>query len=77
MGANGVRVEVPAPAVAAGATIINDVSAELWPVAAATGAAWVAMHMPADPTVMQQHAHYDDVVTGVRAPPPQKTARAS
>jgi dihydropteroate synthase len=53
-------------AVAAGATMINDVSAALWPVAAETGAAWVAMHMPADPAVMQQHAHYEDVVLEVR-----------
>jgi dihydropteroate synthase len=49
-------------AVAAGASIINDVSAELWPVAAETGAGWVAMHMPADPSVMQERARYDDVV---------------
>jgi dihydropteroate synthase len=53
-------------AVAAGATIINDVSADLWPVAADTGAGWVAMHMPADPSVMQQRAHYQDVVGEVR-----------
>ena len=53
-------------AVAAGATIINDVSAQLWPVAAETGAGWVAMHMPAEPPVMQQHARYDDVVSEVR-----------
>jgi dihydropteroate synthase len=53
-------------AVAAGATIINDVSAQLWPIAAETGAAWIAMHMPADPSVMQQHARYDDVVSEVR-----------
>jgi dihydropteroate synthase len=53
-------------AVAAGASIINDVSARLWPVAAETGVAWVAMHMPADPSVMQQHARYDDVVKEVR-----------
>ncbi len=60
------KAGVARAAVAAGATIINDVSAELWPVAAETGAAWVAMHMPADPAVMQQHAHYEDVVTEVR-----------
>jgi dihydropteroate synthase len=53
-------------AVAAGAGIINDVSARLWPVAAETGAGWIAMHMPADPSVMQEHARYDDVVTEVR-----------
>jgi dihydropteroate synthase len=53
-------------AVAAGARLINDVSARLWPVAAETGAGWVAMHMPADPSVMQQHARYDDVLVEVR-----------
>jgi dihydropteroate synthase len=60
------KAGVARAAVAAGATIINDVSAELWPVAAETGAAWVAMHMPADPAVMQRHAHYQDVVMEVR-----------
>lgn len=58
--------EVARVAVAAGASMINDVSAELWPVAAETGAGWVAMHMRADPSVMQEHAHYDDVVSEVR-----------
>jgi dihydropteroate synthase len=53
-------------AVRAGATIVNDVSASLWPVAAETGVGWVAMHMPADPTEMQAHARYDDVVAEVR-----------
>ena len=53
-------------AVESGASMINDVSASLWPVAADTGTAWVAMHMPADPSVMQEHARYDDVVTEVR-----------
>src|ERR1700728_2856075 len=52
------KASVARAAVAAGATIINDVSASLWPVAAATGVGWIAMHMPADPSVMQQHAHY-------------------
>ena len=52
-------------AVQAGASLINDVSATLWPVAAETDAGWVAMHMPADPSVMQQHAHYQDVVAEV------------
>lgn len=53
-------------AVAAGASIINDVSATLWPVAAETGAGWVAMHMRAEPSTMQTHAVYDDVVAEVR-----------
>ena len=60
------KAAVARAAVAAGATIINDVSARLWPVAAETGVGWVAMHMPADPSVMQQHARYDDVVAEVR-----------
>jgi dihydropteroate synthase len=60
------KESVARAAVAAGATIINDVSATLWHVAAETGVGWVAMHMPADPTVMQQHVHYLDVVTEVR-----------
>jgi dihydropteroate synthase len=32
-------------AVAAGATLVNDISAALWEVAAETGAGWVAVHM--------------------------------
>jgi len=59
------KASVARSAVAAGATIINDVSAELWPVAAETGAGWVAMHMPADPSVMASYARYDDVVAEV------------
>ena len=51
------KASVARAAVAAGASIINDVSSELWSVAAETGAGWVAMHMPADPEVMQHHAH--------------------
>jgi dihydropteroate synthase len=60
------KADVARAAVAAGATVINDVSAELWPVAAETGAGWVAMHMPAEPSVMQRHAQYEDVVSEVR-----------
>jgi dihydropteroate synthase len=59
------KAGVARAAVAAGATIINDVSASLWPVAAETGVAWVAMHMPADPSVMQEKAVYSDVVSEV------------
>ena len=46
--------------------MINDVSASLGAVAAASGAAFVAMHMRGDPTTMQQDPHYDDVVAEVR-----------
>jgi dihydropteroate synthase len=61
------KAAVAKAAVLRGASIVNDVSASLWRVAAETGAGWVAMHMPADPAVMQQHAHYRDVVAEVRA----------
>jgi dihydropteroate synthase len=60
------KATVARAAVAAGARIINDTSAALWPVAAETGAGWIAMHTPADPSVMQQFARYDDVVAEVR-----------
>ena len=53
-------------AVGAGATLVNDVSASLWQVAADTGAGWVAMHMQGSPATMQSDPHYDDVVGEVR-----------
>ena len=53
-------------AVAAGASLINDVSASLWPVAAELGVGWVAMHMAGDPRTMQAEPRYDDVVGEVR-----------
>lgn len=53
-------------AVEAGATLINDVSASLWEVAAAAGVGWVAMHMRGTPETMQDDPHYDDVVREVR-----------
>jgi dihydropteroate synthase len=60
------KAEVAEAALAAGATIVNDVSATLHEVAAAHGAGWVAMHMRGTPATMQQHAVYDDVVAEVR-----------
>ena len=53
-------------AVAAGATLVNDPSASLWPVAAESGTGWVAMHMQGEPATMQESPHYDDVVAEVR-----------
>jgi dihydropteroate synthase len=53
-------------ALEAGATMVNDVSARLWPVAAEGRAAWVAMHMRGEPSTMGSLAHYDDVVAEVR-----------
>jgi len=58
--------EVARAAVEAGATLINDVSASLWPIAAETGVAWAAMHMQGTPADMQSEPHYDDVVAEVR-----------
>jgi dihydropteroate synthase len=59
------KAAVAEAAVAAGATMINDVSATLWPVAAMTGAAWVAMHMRGEPATMQSAPQYGDVVSEV------------
>jgi dihydropteroate synthase len=56
------KPEVARAAVAAGATLVNDVSASLWEVAADTGTAWVAMHMQGEPATMQDAPRYDDVV---------------
>ncbi len=58
--------EVARAAVAAGASIINDVSASLWPVAAETGAGWIAMHMKGLPGDMQHGPSYTNVVSEVR-----------
>ncbi len=54
-------------ALAAGATLLNDVTASLFDVAAAAGAGWVAMHLQGDPRTMQDDPRYDDVVAEVRA----------
>lgn len=59
------RSEVAHAAVAAGATIINDISAALWPTAAELGVGWIAMHMQGEPATMQDHPVYDDVVDEV------------
>ena len=60
------KAEVARAAVEAGARMVNDVSASLAGVAAAGGAAFVAMHMLGDPRTMQEQPVYDDVVTDVR-----------
>jgi dihydropteroate synthase len=52
-------------AVAAGATLVNDVSASLHEVAAETGAGWVAMHKRGTPATMTGLTRYDDVVAEV------------
>jgi dihydropteroate synthase len=61
------KAAVAEAALEAGATIVNDVSATLSPLAAAGGVGWVAMHMPADPSVMAGYAerYRGDVVSDV------------
>lgn len=70
------KPSVAAAAIEAGATLVNDVSASLWPVAASHGVGWVAMHMRGDPRTMQQDPVYDDVVSEVRAYLEERAAAA-
>jgi dihydropteroate synthase len=71
-----VKPEVAVAAVEAGATLLNDISASLWEVAAGFGAGgagagasepvgWLAMHMQGTPRTMQAAPHYADVVSEV------------
>ncbi|HEX6417611.1 MAG TPA: dihydropteroate synthase [Acidimicrobiales bacterium] len=60
------RAAVARAALAAGARMVNDVSASLAAEAASGGAAFVAMHMRGDPRTMQDDPRYEDVVTEVR-----------
>jgi dihydropteroate synthase len=65
------RAEVAAAALAAGATVVNDVSGgladpDILRVVADAGAAYVAMHWRGHADVMQQRASYADVVHEVR-----------
>jgi dihydropteroate synthase len=75
-GAVRISVDTVKPAVAiaaveAGATLLNDISASLWEVAAGAGAGvggpvgWLAMHMQGTPRTMQAAPHYADVVSEV------------
>ncbi len=66
------KAAVAAPALEAGATVVNDVSAlrfdpELADVVASSGAICVLMHMLGEPRTMQDDPRYDDVVDDVRA----------
>ncbi|HEX5365834.1 MAG TPA: dihydropteroate synthase [Acidimicrobiales bacterium] len=60
------HAEVARRALAAGARMVNDVSASLAAVAAAAGGGFVAVHMLGDPRTMQDHPRYGDVVSEVR-----------
>jgi dihydropteroate synthase len=64
------KAAVAAAALAAGARVVNDVSAgrvdpEILDVVATTGAGYVAMHMLGEPRTMQDGPRYDDVVREV------------
>jgi dihydropteroate synthase len=61
------KPEVARAACAAGASLVNDVSNSLAPVAAECGAGYVVMHRQGDPKTMQVAPHYDDVVAEVAA----------
>ena len=63
------KAGVAEAAIDAGASLVNDVSASLWPVVAGAGpgVGWVAMHMQGDPRRMQADPHYADVVAEVRS----------
>ena len=71
------KEEVAEAAVDAGASLINDVSATLWPVAARCGVGWVAMHRQGTPATMQVDPHYDDVVAEGSAMLVDRARRAS
>jgi dihydropteroate synthase len=70
------KAGVAEAAVAAGATLVNDVSASLWEVAAGAGVGWVAMHMKGEPATMQSDARYEDVVVEVRDTLARRARRA-
>jgi dihydropteroate synthase len=66
------KAAVARAALAAGAAIVNDVSAgrddpDLLGVAAEAGAPLVLMHMQGTPATMQDNPHYDDVLVEVEA----------
>jgi dihydropteroate synthase len=61
------KPEVAAAALAAGACIVNDVTAspQMLPVAARHGAVLILMHLRGTPRTMQHDTHYSDVVAEV------------
>lgn len=64
------KLEVASAAVAAGASIINDIEANrkneaMWQLVAKSGAGYVCMHMQGTPETMQTNPAYDDVVAVV------------
>lgn len=70
------KAEVANLAIDAGATLVNDISASLHPVAAERRVGWVAMHMLGEPRTMQQAPHYRDVVSEVLGHLVERAAQA-
>src|SRR5918995_3302321 len=58
------KATVARDAIAAGADVVNDISAgadpEMFGVVASTGAGMILMHMRGEPVTMQQDPHYED-----------------
>jgi dihydropteroate synthase len=71
------KAEVADAAIDSGATLVNDVTASLYEVAADRGVGFVAMHMQGDPRTMQREPAYDDVVAEVRDFLVERAAAAS
>jgi dihydropteroate synthase len=59
------KESVARAAVAAGASVLNDVSASLWSVAGELGVGYVAMHRQGDAHTMQDNPTYADVVSEI------------
>jgi dihydropteroate synthase len=72
-----VKPAVARAAVAAGASLVNDVSATLAPVAADLGVGYVVMHRRGMPRTMQVDPHYGDVVGEVTGFLTERAAQAT
>jgi dihydropteroate synthase len=59
------KESVARAAIAAGASVLNDVSSSLAAVAGELGVGYVAMHRQGESRVMQDHPTYDDVVAEI------------
>ncbi len=66
------KAEVAEAAIAAGASIVNDISAgrfdpRMFPLVSGSGAGLIIMHMKGTPKTMQINPHYEDVLAEVKA----------
>jgi dihydropteroate synthase len=71
------KKSVAMASIEAGATLVNDISASLFDVAAECSAGWVAMHMQGVPRTMQSDPRYIDVVSEVHGFLLDRAARAT